>query len=177
MGMLTHGRVEIAATAADVFDWLVDPVKLTAWLGAPGGMPEDPTQLHPGWTSSTDTPPMGKVTVEIIAYEPPLHLEFRTTYQGGDSVATYRLVEGEGVTTLTLDGDTDWARPEGSWDAALDAAMEGQPAEAHQAAEAQLDKVEARLDAGDFDSLAKDQMQQAVDASLQKLKTLVEAQG
>ena len=120
---------------------------------------------------------MGKVTVEIIAYDPPTHLEFRTTYQGGDSVATYRLAEGEGVTTLTLDGDTDWARPEGSWDAALDTAMEGQSAEAHQAAEAELDKVEAQLDAGEFDSLAKDQMQQAVDASLQKLKTLVEARG
>jgi uncharacterized protein YndB with AHSA1/START domain len=176
MGMLTSGRVEIAAPAVDVFAWLVDPVKLTAWLGASGGMPDDAAQLHAGWTSTTDTPPLGKVTVEMIAYEPPTHLEYRTTYQGGDSIATYRLAEGEGVTTLTLEGDTDWARPEGSWDDALDKAMEGQSEEAQQIAEAELDKVEAKLDAGEFDGMAKDQMQQAVDASLQKLKTLVESQ-
>jgi len=176
MGMLTSGRVEIAAPAADVFAWLVDPVRLTAWLGASGGMPDDVSQLRAGWTSTTETPPLGKVTVEMLAFEPPTHLEYRTTYQGGDSIATYRLTEGEGVTTLTLEGDTDWARPEGSWDAALDTAMEGQSAEAHDAAEAELDKVEAKLDAGEFDGLAKDQMQQAVDASLQKLKTLVESQ-
>jgi uncharacterized protein YndB with AHSA1/START domain len=175
MGMLTNGRIDIAAPAADVFAWLVEPAKLTAWLGASGGMPEDSSQLKAGWSSTTDTPPLGKVTVEMLAFEPPTHLEYRTTYQGGDSIATYRLIEGEGVTTLTLEGDTDWARPEGSWDQALDKAMEGQSAEAHDVAEAELDKVEARLDAGEFDGLAKDQMQQAVDASLQKLKALIES--
>jgi uncharacterized protein YndB with AHSA1/START domain len=176
MGMLTSGRVEIAAPAADVWAWLIDPVKLTAWLGASGGMPEDASQLHAGWTSTTDTPPLGRVTVEMLAFEPPTHLEYRTTYSGGDSIATYRLVEGEGVTTLTLEGDTDWARPEGAWDAALDRAMEGQSAETRAIAEAELDRAEAKLEAGQFDGLAQDQMQQAVDASLQKLKTLVEAQ-
>lgn len=176
MGMLTSGRVEIAAPAMDVFSWLIDPVKLTAWLGASGGMPEDPGQLHAGWTSTTDTPPLGKVTVEMLAFEPPTRLEYRTTYQGGDSIASYRLTEGEGVTTLTLEGDTDWARPEGSWDDALDRAMEGQSVQAHQAAEVELDKVEEKLDAGGFDSLARDQMQQAVDASMTKLKALVELQ-
>lgn len=175
MGMLTNGRIDIAAPAADVFAWLVEPAKLTAWLGASGGMPEDTSQLKAGWSSTSDSPPLGKVTVEMLAFEPPTHLEYRTTYQGGDSIATYRLIEGEGVTTLTLEGDTDWARPEGSWDQALDTAMEGQSPEAHDVAEAELDKVEARLDAGEFDGLATDQMQQAVDASLQKLKALIEA--
>jgi uncharacterized protein YndB with AHSA1/START domain len=173
--MLTSGRVEIAAPAQEVFAWLIEPAKLTTWLGAAGGMPEDTAQLHAGWSTTVDTPPLGKVTVEMIAYEPPTHLEYRTTYQGGDSISTYRLTEGDGVTTLTLEGDTDWARPEGSWDAALDKAMVGQSAEAHAMAEAQLDKVEDQLEHGAFDDLAKGQMQQAVDASLAKLKTLVEA--
>lgn len=175
MGMLTSGRVEIAAPAADVFDWLVDPVKLTTWLGASGGMPEDSTQLAAGWTSTTDSPPLGRVTVEIIAYEPPTRLEYRTTYAGGDSISAYRLVEGDGVTTLILEGDTDWARPEGAWDAALDSAMQGQSEEVRDAAEAQLDRVEQQLEQGQFDSLAQGQMQQAVEASLTKLKALIEA--
>ena len=177
MGMLTSARVDLAAPAADVFTWLIDPAKLTAWLGASGGMPDDTSQLQAGWSSTTDSPPLGKVTVEVLRYEPPTLLEYRTSYQGGDSISTYRLTEGEGVTTLTLDGDTDWARPEGSWDAALDTAMEGQSPEVRAAAELELDKVEDQLEQGAFDSLAQTQMQQAMDASLQKLKSLVEAAG
>lgn len=175
MGMLTTGRVEIAAPAAEVFAWLIEPAKLVAWLGTSGAMPEDTSQLHVGWSSTTDSPPMGKVTVEITSYDPPHELGSRSTYQGGDSITTYRLVEGEGVTTLTLEGDTDWARPEGSWDAAIDKALEGQPDDVRASAEEQLDKVEDQLEHGAFDSLAQGQMQQALDASLQKLKTLVEA--
>jgi uncharacterized protein YndB with AHSA1/START domain len=173
--MLTSGSVQIAAPAREVWAWLVEPVRLTAWLGAAGGMPEDSSQLVAGWTSTTDTPPLGKVTVEILAYQPPERLEYRTTYAGGDSISTYRLVEGDGVTTLTLEGDTDWARPEGAWDAALDSAMEGQPAEVREAAEAQLDQVEEQLEQGRFDTLAQDQMQTAVESSLTKLKALIEA--
>jgi uncharacterized protein YndB with AHSA1/START domain len=175
--MLTSGSVQIAAPAAEVWAWLVEPAKLTAWLGATGGMPEDTSQLAAGWTSTTDSPPLGKVTVEIIGYEPHTRLEYRTTYTGGDSISTYRLAEGDGVTTLSLEGDTDWARPEGAWDAALDSAMEGQSAAARDAAEAQLEQVEEQLEQGQFDDLAKGQMQQAVDASLQKLKALIEAGG
>jgi len=175
MGMLTNGRVEIAAPAKDVFAWLIEPAKLTTWLGAAGAMPEDTSQLRVGWTSTTDTPPLGKVTVEITAYEVPTLLGCRTTYAGGDSLTTYRLVEGEGVTTLTLEGDTDWARPEGAWEGAIDTALEGQSAEVRAEAEEQLDKVEDQLEHGAFDSLAQGQMQQSLDASLQKLKTLVEA--
>ena len=175
MGMLTNGRVEIAAPAADVFDWLTDPAKLTTWLGAAGGMPEDASQLRVGWTSTTDTPPLGKVTVEIIEYDPPTKLKYRSTYSGGDSIAGYQLTEGEGVTTVVFEGDTDWARPEGAWDAAVDKGLEGQPADIRAAAEAQLDQVEDQLESGAFDDLAKGQMQQALDASLQKLKSLVEA--
>jgi uncharacterized protein YndB with AHSA1/START domain len=175
MGMLTKGRVEIAAPAKDVFAWLIEPVKLTTWLGTAGAMPEDSSLLHVGWSSTTDTPPLGKVTVEITAYEPPTEFGSRTTYQGGDSITTYRLVEGDGTTTLTLEGDTDWARPEGSWDSAMDKALEGQPAEMRAAAEQQLDRVEDQLEHGAFDSMAQGQMQQALDASLQKLKSLIEA--
>ena len=175
MGMLTKGRVEIAAPAKDVFAWLIEPVKLTTWLGTAGAMPEDSSQLHVGWSSTTDTPPVGKMTVEITSYEPPTVLGSRSTYQGGDSITTYRLVEGDGVTTLTLEGDTDWARPEAAWEGAMDKAMEGQPAEMKQAAEQQLDQVEDQLEHGAFDSMAQGQMQAALDASLQRLKTLIEA--
>src|SRR5690606_29464878 len=102
-------------------------------------------------------------------------LEYRSTYAGGDSLSMYRLVEGEGVTTVTLEGDTDWARPEGAWDAAVDAAMEGQSAEIRAVVEQQLDVAEDQLEQGAFDGLAQGQMQQALEASLQKLKALVEA--
>lgn len=175
MGMLTNGRVEIAAPAKDVFAWLIEPAKLTTWLGTAGSMPEDTSQLHAGWTATTDSPPMGKVTVEITAYDPPHLMSSRSTYQGGDSMSTYRLVEGDGVTTVTLEGDTDWARPEGAWEASMDKALEGQSAEVRAAAEEQIDRVEDQLDAGAFDGLAHGQMQAALDASLQKLKALVEA--
>lgn len=175
MGMLTKGRVEIAAPAKDVFAWLTEPAKLTTWLGATGGMPEDTSQLHVGWSNTTDTPPVGKVTVEITAYDPPNVLGSRSTYQGGDSITTYHLVEGDGVTTLTLEGDTDWARPEGVWEETIDKALAGQPADVREDAEEQLDKVEDQLDAGAFDGMAQGQMQAALDASLQKLKALVEA--
>jgi uncharacterized protein YndB with AHSA1/START domain len=175
MGMLTNGRVEIAAPAKDVFAWLIEPAKLTTWLGVAGAMPEDTSQLHVGWSSTTDTPPVGKLTVEITAYDPPTLLASRSTYQGGDSITTYRLVEGDGVTTLTLEGDTDWARPEGAWENAVDQALEGQPADIKEAAEAQVDKVEDQLEAGAFDGMAQGQMQASLDASLQKLKALVEA--
>lgn len=176
MGMLTHGRVEIAAPASEVFDWLIDPVKLTAWLGGGGGMPDNPAELHVGWSSVTDTP-AGNVTVELTTYEPPTHLAFRSTYDGGDSISTYTLVEGDGITTLTLDGDTDWGRPKGGFDAVLDSALKGQPAEMREAAEAQLDALEVQLEHGDFDSAAQQQMQQSLDASLLKLKSLIEAAG
>ncbi|CAN5410222.1 hypothetical protein BH09ACT4_BH09ACT4_07480 [soil metagenome] len=175
MGMLTSGRVDIAAPAKDVFEWLIEPAKLTTWMGAAGAMPEDSSQLHVGWSSTSDSPPMGKVTTELIEYEPPIRLTLRTTYPGGDSISGYTLTEGDGKTTVVLEGDTDWSRPEGAWDAAIDKQLEGQPADIKAAAEAQFDKVEEQLEQGDFDDLAKGQMQQSIDASLQKLKTLVEA--
>lgn len=174
MGMLTSGRVEIAAPAADVFGWLIDPVKLTAWLGGSGGMPEDTAELHTGWSSTTDTP-AGSVRIEVTAYEPPSRLTFRSTYEGGDSVSAYSLVEGDGVTTLTLEGDTDWGRPKGGFEAAVDAAMAGRSDELQAAADAQLEALETRLEHGEFDGVAQAQMQQALDASLLKLKSLVEA--
>lgn len=151
MGMLTSARVEIAAPAADVFSWLVDPVRLTAWAGGPGGMPEDGSVLRAGWTSTFDNPPIGPMTLEVIVYEPPTRLEYRTTYPGGDSFATFLLSEGEGATTLVMEGDTDWARPEGTEGEAVDAALEGQAAGTQAL------------------------MQQAAEASVRKLKVLIES--
>ena len=45
MGMQTNGRIEIAKPAAEVFRWLVEPEKLTAWAGGAGLMPADPSTL------------------------------------------------------------------------------------------------------------------------------------
>jgi uncharacterized protein YndB with AHSA1/START domain len=173
MGMLTSGRVEIAAPAMDVFDWLINPVKLTAWLGGSGGMPEDAAQLHVGWSSTSDTA-AGDVKVEITTYEPPTHLVYRSTYSGGDSISTYTLNEVDGRTTLALEGDTDWGRPKGGLEAALDQALTGQPESMRVAAEAQIEKLEDQLEHGAFDSQAQPQLQQAVDAQLVKLKALIE---
>jgi uncharacterized protein YndB with AHSA1/START domain len=171
--MLTTGRVEIAAPASEVFGWLIDPVKLTAWLGASGGMPDDPAELHVGWSATSETA-AGPVTVEVTEYDPPTRLAYRSTYTGGDQLSTYRLTELEGMTTLTLEGDTDWGRPAGGFDAVLDSALDGQPEDVRAAAAAQLDALEDRLQGGAFDALGQGQLQQAVDASLQKLKALIE---
>jgi uncharacterized protein YndB with AHSA1/START domain len=175
MGMLTKGRVDIAAPAADVFSWLVEPAKLTAWLGAAGAMPEDPSSLTAGWTSTTDVPPVGKTTIEIVTWDPPRRLDYLTTYAGGDSHTSYQLSEGDGVTTLICESDTDWARPEGLWDSAVDQAAAGQTEEVRETLETQLDALEDQLDAGSFDGMAQGQMQAALDASLLKLKSLIEA--
>jgi uncharacterized protein YndB with AHSA1/START domain len=172
--MLTSGRIEIAAPAVDVWAWLIDPVKLTTWLGASGGMPEDPAELHVGWSATNETA-AGAVRVEITVFEPPTRLAYHSTYTGGDQLSTYYLTEGDGVTTLTLEGDTDWGRPKGGMEAALDEAMKDQPAATVAAAEGMLDRLEDQLESGAFDSAAQPQLQQAVEANLTRLKTLVEA--
>ena len=175
MGMLTNTRIEIAAPATEVFAWLTDPAKLTAWLGGAGGMPEDSSVLEPGWTTTTDNPPVGKTTIEIVTWDPPTRLDYLTTYAGGDAHTSYQLAEGDGVTTLVCESDTDWARPAGMWDSAVDAAVAGQPEEVRDAVGQQLDQMEDKLDAGVFDGMAQGQMQSALEASMQKLKGLIEA--
>jgi uncharacterized protein YndB with AHSA1/START domain len=175
MGMLTKSRAEIAAPAAEVFSWLTEPAKLTAWLGGAGGMPEDPSVLAAGWTTVTDNPPVGKTTIEIVTWDPPRRLDYLTTYAGGDAHTSYQLAEGDGVTTLVCENDTDWARPTDLWDAAVDSAVAGQPDGVRDIVEGQLDQMENNLDAGLFDGMAQTQMQSALDASMQKLKALIEA--
>jgi hypothetical protein len=120
-------------------------------------------------------PPVGKTTIEITTWDPPKRLDYLTTYAGGDAHTSYRLTEGEGVTTLVCENDTDWARPEGLWDSAIDSAVEGQPEGVRETIEQQLDQMEDKLEAGAFDGMAQGQMQAALDASLQKLKSLIEA--
>jgi hypothetical protein len=84
------------------------------------------------------------------------------------------VTEVDGRTTLVLEGDTDWGRPKGGMDAAVDQALAGQPQAMVDAAEAQLAALEQQLEQGAFDSTAQPQLQQAVDAQLVKLKALVE---
>jgi uncharacterized protein YndB with AHSA1/START domain len=53
MALVTPATVTIEAAPSEVFAWLIDPAKLTTWLGAPGGMPENASELHAGWTGSS----------------------------------------------------------------------------------------------------------------------------
>ena len=138
-------------------------------------MPEDSSVLEPGSTTTTDNPPVGKTTIEIVTWDPPKRLDYLTTYAGGDAHTSYQLAEGDGVTTLMCENDTDWARPAGMWDSAVDAAVAGQIDEVRDAVEHQLDQMEDKLDAGMFDGMAQGQMQSALEASMQKLKGLIEA--
>ena len=57
----------------------------------------------------------------------------------------------------------------------LESALAGQPESMRAAAEQQMEVLEDQLEQGKFDDVAQGQMQQSVDASLLKLKTLVEA--
>ena len=127
-------------------------------------MPEDVSQLKTGWTSTTDVPPVGKTTIEIVTWDPPHRLDYLTTYAGGDAHTSYQLSEGDGVTTLACENDIDWARPEGLWEAQMDTAMAGQSEEARETVEEQLDKLEDKLESGANDGMAQGQMQASLDA-------------
>jgi hypothetical protein len=68
MALVTHATVTIEAVPSEVFAWLIDPAKLTTWLGAPGGMPENASELHAGWTgSSTMAAPVGGTDLTVDA--------------------------------------------------------------------------------------------------------------
>ncbi|HWH98433.1 MAG TPA: hypothetical protein VNS80_08720, partial [Pseudolysinimonas sp.] len=73
MGMQTNGSVEIAKPAAEVFRWLVEPEKLTAWAGGAGVMPADPSVLHSGFEASGPIPALaGDAHMRIENWNPPL---------------------------------------------------------------------------------------------------------
>jgi uncharacterized protein YndB with AHSA1/START domain len=175
MGMITTATIDIAAPREEVFSWLVEPAKLTAWLGASSGFPEDPAELRVGYTQTYAMPTQGAprdATFTITAYEPPTTLGSRLVYEGGDQLSTYRLTDHDGGTRIELLADTDW----GAMDmAAVEQTLAALPADQQETVRAQLAQMQAQLAAGAFDESTKVQLQQSLDGSMAKLKQLVEA--
>ena len=175
MGMITSSTIDIAAPREAVFAWLVEPAKLTAWLGASTGFPEDPSQLAVGYTQTYSLPTstgLREATFTITAYEPPSSFGSRLVYEGGDQLSTYRLSDHAGGTRIEVYADTDW----GAMDmAAVEASLANIPADQQETVRAQLAQMQAQLAAGAFDEGTKVQLQQSLDGSMAKLKQLVEA--
>ncbi len=114
MGMQTTASVEIARPAAEVFRWLVEPTRLTAWAGSAGIMPADPGVLAVGYENSGPVAGIagGDARMRVEAWNPPHTFGARMTYAGGDATTAYSLAESAGTTTLTVVSDTDWAKPD-----------------------------------------------------------------
>ncbi len=174
MGMISKSTIDIAAPAAQVFGWLTEPAKVLVWAGTTGGYPEDQSSLAAGYTSTFPMAAPGgerTATFTVTEYDPPNALGTRLVYDGGDQISSYKLtVKGEG-TTLEVTADTDW----GSMDvSAMDAAMAAMTPEQQETVKAQLEQMKAQLAAGQFDAGTQAQLQQALDQSMQKLKTAIE---
>jgi len=173
MGMQTHGRIEIAKPAAEVFRWLVEPAKLSAWAGGAGLMPADPAELHAGFEVTGAIPALaGDARMRIEAWNPPLGFAVTMTYAGGDATTTYALTESGGTTTLTSSSDSDWGKPDLS---ALEAQMAQQSPEIQAAMHHAIDLMNSQVATGAYDATAQSGMQTALDQSLARLKQLVEA--
>lgn len=177
MGMQTSAQVQIAKPAAEVFTWLIEPTKLTAWAGGPGLMPADPSVLRSGFEASGPIPALaGEATMRIEGWNPPLGFGVTMTYAGGDATTTYTLTEAGGTTTLACSSDTDWGKPDLS---AMETQMAQQSPEVqammHHAINLMNNLMNNQVGSGTFDATAQQGMQSALEASLAKLKQLVEA--
>lgn len=171
--MQTNGRVEITAPAAEVFRWLVEPEKLTAWAGGAGLMPADPGALRDGFEATGPLPMLaGDARLRIDGWNPPHGFVVTMTYAGGDATTTYALTESAGVTTLTCSSDTDWGKPDLS---AVEAKAAQQSPEVQAAMHHGIDLMNSQVGAGQFDAIAQAGMQAALDSSLARLRSLVEA--
>lgn len=175
MGMLTKGSIDIAAPRAEVFRWLTERDKLTAWMGGAGSMPEHVSDLRVGYTSQGTMPSPGGGTrptgLIVTDWDPPTTFSMTITYPGGDSLSTYTLTDIGADTHLELASDTDWAEPDNS---AVDKALEGQNFVVRHLVEGMVHRQEAKLAQGDFDASTAAIMQKSLEASLAKLKTLIE---
>lgn len=150
MGMTTKASIDITAARAEVFRWLIEPAKLTAWSSLAHRARQSSRR---GWAVRARC------------------RKTRSPIRAGDSLSTYTLTETGAGTHLELASDTDWAAPDTS---ALDTAMAGQDAGVRQLVEAQLERMEADLAHGQFDAGTQALMQKSVEDSLAKLKALIE---
>lgn len=174
MGMTSKSTIDIAAPAAQVFSWLTEPAKVLVWAGTTGGYPEDQSVLAAGYTSTFPiVSPGGERTgtFTLTEYDPPRVLATRLVYDGGDQITGYRLTEVSGSTRLEVTADTDWGAMDMS---AMDEAMKAMTPEQQETLKAQLETMKAQLAAGAFDAGTAKQLQDALDQSMQKLKTAIE---
>ncbi len=170
--MQTNGRIVIAKPSAEVFRWLVEPEKLTAWAGGAGLMPADPTVLHSGFEATGPIPAMaGEARMRIENWNPPHGFAVTMTYAGGDATTTYALTESAGTTTLTSSSDSDWGKPDLS---AMEAQLAQQSPEVQAAMHHAIDLMNSQVGTGAYDAMAQSGMQAALEQSLAKLKSLVE---
>jgi len=173
MGMKTSAQIQIAKPAAEVFRWLIEPQKLTAWAGGPGVMPADPSVLHSGFEASGPIPALaGDAKMRIENWNPPLGFGVTMTYAGGDATTTYALSESGGTTTLSCSSDTDWGKPDLS---NMEKQAAQQSPEIQAAMHHAIDLMNQQMAAGALDATAQQGMQAALEASLAKLKQLAEA--
>jgi uncharacterized protein YndB with AHSA1/START domain len=173
MGMQTSAQIVIAKPAAEVFRWLIEPEKLTAWAGGPGIMPPDPSVLRSGFEASGPIPALaGDAHLRIENWNPPLGFAVTMTYAGGDATTTYALTESGGATTLTSTSDSDWGKPDLS---AMEKQMAQQSPEVQAAMHHAIDLMNSQVGSGAYDAVAQQGMQAALEQSLAKLKSLVEA--
>jgi uncharacterized protein YndB with AHSA1/START domain len=173
MGMQTSAQITIAKPAAEVFRWLVEPERLTAWAGGPGIMPADPSVLRSGFEASGPIPALaGDAHMRIENWNPPLGFAVTMTYAGGDATTTYALAESGGQTTLTSSSDTDWGKPDLS---EMEKQMAQQSPEIQAAMHHAIDLMNSQVGSGAYDATAQAGMQSALEQSLAKLKSLVEA--
>lgn len=173
MGMKTSGQITIDKPAAEVFRWLVEPEKLTAWAGGAGLMPTDPSVLRSGFEASGPIPALaGEAHMRVENWNPPLGFAVTMTYAGGDATTTYALAESGGQTTLTSSSDSDWGKPDLS---AMEQQMAQQSPEVQAAMHHAIDLMNSQVGSGAYDATAQQGMQAALEQSLAKLKSLVEA--
>jgi uncharacterized protein YndB with AHSA1/START domain len=173
MGMQTSAQITIGKPAAEVFRWLIEPEKLTAWAGGAGLMPADPAALHSGFEASGPIPALaGDAQLRIENWNPPLGFAVTMTYAGGDATTTYALAESGGVTTLTSSSDSEWGRPDLS---DLEKQMAQQSPEIQAAMHHAIDLMNSQVGSGAYDATAQQGMQAALEHSLARLKALIEA--
>lgn len=173
MGMTTNAQITIAKPAAEVFRWLIEPEKLTAWAGGPGLMPADPAVLGSGFEASGSIPALaGDAHMRIENWNPPLGFAVTMTYAGGDATTTYAFTESGGTTTLSSSSDSDWGNPDLS---DLEKQMAQQSPEIQAAMHHAIDLMNSQVGSGAHDATAQQGMQAALEQSLAKLKSLAEA--
>jgi uncharacterized protein YndB with AHSA1/START domain len=178
MGILTSATIELTATPADVFRWLIEPRRLTTWLGAAGAMPSDPSLLKPGYTShSTMKSPSGSdwaTSLTVNTFVSPTEFSYTLTYPGGEATTTYALSATAAGTSLSVQSDTDYASADGGQVNSFASTQSWlMRAYIHLA----VAVVEHKLAAGTLpgiDQSTQEKMQEGLNDSLAKLKTLVD---